>query len=79
MVGGTGRADTPSVYRRGGIEVPDDRNVPECDEEQPRPAMNKPLHGPRKPAMPAVLMTLAVIATLVLVHIFGLTVLVPAE
>lgn len=58
----------------------DDRtDLPHATEHGQEPTPNKPLHGPRRPTLMPILLTLAVIGLAALIYFIGLTVLVPSR
>lgn len=49
------------------------------DETRERPTMNQPLNAKKRPVWTPLILLVAFIATLVLIYLFGLAVLVPAD
>lgn len=54
------------------------RKLQRGDEHRDRPTTNHPLNGPRRPVWKPLILLVVFIAALVLVYLFGLTVLVPS-
>lgn len=55
------------------------RKLRRGDEHRARPTMNHPLNGPKRPVWKPLILLVVFIAVLVLIYLFGLTVLVPSD
>ncbi|MCW2737546.1 hypothetical protein [Nocardioides sp.] len=62
--------------------MPDDElgdDIRHGDETRERPTMNQPLNAEKRPVWKPLILLVVFIAALVLIYLFGLTVLVPSD